>query len=166
MMAAETAYLGLGSNLGDRKDNLDKAVAALDLTDGITVTARSRQYDSAPIGLSGAEPRFLNEVIEVSTALSPERLLEITERVESRLGRTGKGLGRPRPIDIDILFYGARMIETQQLTVPHPRLQDRAFVLRPLADIAPAKRHPVSEKTIGELAAAVADQDVRLYHGG
>jgi 2-amino-4-hydroxy-6-hydroxymethyldihydropteridine diphosphokinase len=164
MIETETAYLGLGSNLGDRKNFLDDAVSALDQIDGITVRRRSRDYDTAPEGPNGDMPRFLNEVVEIETTLSPSALLERTEHVERQLGRDAKGQNKSRRIDIDILLYGERIIDSRRLHVPHPRLHGRAFALVPLAELAASRKHPKLNTTIAQLAAAVSYQDIKPYH--
>ena len=147
-------YLGLGSNLGDRQAYLDKAVDLLSLR--LKVEQISSVYETEPLG-SVAQPRFLNLVVEASTGLSPEALLALTKGIEKKLGRTG-GTGQPRPIDIDILLYGDKTVESPELTVPHPRLAERAFVLVPLAEIAPKATHPVTRQTAWEMLKAVTEK--------
>jgi len=142
-----TAYLGLGSNLGDRQANLDKALEIL--SQRLRLEKVSSIYDSEPVG-NIEQPRFLNLVCEVSTLLSPEGLLTLAKGIESRMGRTGP-TGTPRIIDIDILFYGDQVINKPDLVIPHPRLHQRAFVLVPLVEIAPRLVHPLIGKTIKQL---------------
>ena len=142
-----TAYLGLGSNLGDRQDNLDRALDLL--SQRLRLEKVSSIYDSEPVG-NIEQPRFLNLVCQVNTVLSPKALLTLAKGVESKLGRAGPS-GAPRTIDVDILFYGDQVIETPELVIPHPRLTERAFVLVPLVEIAPDLVHPVNGKTIREL---------------
>lgn len=148
-----TAYLGLGSNLGDRQANLDKALEIL--SQRLRLEKVSSIYDSEPVG-DIEQPRFLNLVCEVRTLLSPQGLLALAKGIEARMGRTGP-TGAPRIIDIDILFYGDRVIETPELTIPHPRLHQRAFVLVPLVEIAPRLVHPVSGKTLKQLLKAAKE---------
>jgi len=152
---ATICYLGLGSNLGEREQNLQMAINFL--KERMNVEIVSPVYDTAPVGDTN-QPRFLNMVIKVSTRLSGNTLLFIAKGIESKLGRVP--IGSPRPIDIDILFYGDQLIDTPpDLVVPHPRLTERAFVLMPLNDIAPDLVHPVTKKTVKEMLEAVEDKD-------
>jgi len=149
-----TVYLGLGSNMGNRQDNLDRA---LDLLSQRLRTGKvSSIYDTEPIG-NVNQPRFLNLVCQVYTRLAPRELLTLAKGVELKLGRVLGKSNSPRPIDIDILFYGDLVIETPELVIPHPRLTERAFVLVPLTEIAPDLVHPVSGKTVKELMSAVTE---------
>jgi len=150
-----TAYLGLGSNLGDRKRNLDMAIDFL--RERIKVEKISPVYDTAPVGDTN-QPRFLNMALEISTRLTASALLFMAKGIEAKLGRVP--IDSPRPIDIDILFYGDQLVnEPPQLIIPHPRLEERAFVLVPLADIAPDLVHPVSKKTIKQLREEVEGKE-------
>ena len=140
-------YLGLGSNLGDRQANLDMALSLL--SQRVRVEKVSSMYDTTPIGNIN-QPRFLNLVCQAYTTLAPKELLTLAKGIERKLGRTGAS-DEPRPMDIDILFYGNEVVETPDLIIPHPRLTQRAFVLIPLAEIAPDLAHPVNGKTAQEL---------------
>lgn len=155
---AQHVYLGLGSNLGDRDANLRRAVEAL--APEVVVVQLSAVYDTAPV-LVTEQPRFHNIAALCATALTPHSLLGYVKRIEAELGRVQNIRYGPRVIDVDILLYGQIVLETEDLTIPHPRLAERAFVLAPLAEIAPGLRHPVLGATIQQLADAVASQDVR-----
>ncbi len=143
-----TVYLGLGSNLGNRQHSLDRALDFL--AQRLRVEKVSSVYDTEPVGTTN-QPRFLNLVCQLSTGLEPMALLTLVKGIESKLGRLPHTSNESRPIDIDILFYGDQVMETPKLIIPHPRLTERAFVLIPLAEIAPDLVHPVNGKTITEL---------------
>jgi 2-amino-4-hydroxy-6-hydroxymethyldihydropteridine diphosphokinase len=151
-----TVYLGLGSNLGDRKENLDRALDLI--SQRMRLGNISSIYDTDPVDNIN-QPRFLNMVCQAFTRLAPEGLLALAKGIESKMGRYGKSKD-PRPIDIDILLYGERVIETTELIIPHPRMMERAFVLGPLVEIAPDLVHPVSGKTMKELL-----QDIKEVQG-
>ena len=146
------AYIGLGGNLGDRAGALRRAVRALAERDGVTVTKRSRVYETEPVG--PAQPRFLNAAVEVSTTLAPRELLAACLDIEGALGRArrvGEPRHVPRPIDLDILLYGNEIVAEPDLIVPHPRLHTRSFALAPLCDIAAALTHPALGRSIADL---------------
>jgi len=158
-----TVYLGLGSNMGNRQENLDKALDLL--SQRLRIGEVSAVYDTEPVG-NVNQPRFLNLVCQAYTTLPPESLLTLAKAIESKLGRASRKSNMPRPIDIDILFYDNRVIETPELVIPHPRLAERAFVLIPLVEIAPDLVHPVSGKNIRELLkAAEGIQGVFKWNG-
>jgi 2-amino-4-hydroxy-6-hydroxymethyldihydropteridine diphosphokinase len=151
-------FLGLGSNLGDKEDNLRLALDALKKS-RIKVLDASSVYHTQPVGDTD-QPWFCNQVIEVETGLTPHRLLALTQKLERRLGRRpGRSLG-PRTIDIDILLAGELVIASAKLAVPHPRMAERNFVLVPLREIAPRAVHPILGVDIEELASRSADRSI------
>jgi 2-amino-4-hydroxy-6-hydroxymethyldihydropteridine diphosphokinase/queuosine biosynthesis protein QueD len=151
-------YLGLGSNLGDREENLRAALELL--AQKMKLRNMSSVYETEPVGFAN-QPRFLNLVCEVETRMTPESLLRYAKDIELKLGRKANFRNGPREIDIDILLYGKRVINTPQLQVPHPRMAERAFVLVPLAEIAPAAVHPVTGATVTELAERTGESGVK-----
>lgn len=154
-------YLGLGSNCGDRLQNL--RAAAQRLHTEITLTRVSSVYETEPVGHT-EQPWFLNAVLEGFTELDPELLLRFALDVERTLGRVRSFPNAPRIIDIDILLYGELQITTPALTVPHPRLTERGFTLCPLTEIAPHLAHPVTGQTMeGILAAATGLEETRHF---
>ena len=153
------AFLGLGSNLGDRQANLERALDALS---GFGPVRRSMLYETDAVGLSGAPP-FLNGAAGLVTELEPAGLLAEIGRIEVELGRDVVHRQGSRPIDIDLLLYGDSVIATAELTVPHPRMHERAFVLVPLAELAPEAVHPVTGRSVSELLALVSTDGVRPW---
>jgi 2-amino-4-hydroxy-6-hydroxymethyldihydropteridine diphosphokinase len=144
-----TVYLGLGSNLGDREQNISRAIEML--SHWLHVEKVSSYYETEPVGYS-QQPRFLNAVCEATTTLAPEELLSAGKKIEAALGRKKNTFpNTPRIIDIDILFYADRTVKSTQLNIPHPRLEERAFVLVPLTEIASELVHPVSGRTVTEM---------------
>lgn len=146
------SYLGLGTNLGNKRENLNRAIKHINERIG-RVISRSSFYDTAPWGFQ-SENRFLNAIVKVETSLTPEQLLAITQTLEKEAGRTRKTDSQgysDRPIDIDILFFNDVILKQDMLEIPHPQIQKRDFVLLPLVEIAPDLRHPVLHKTMREL---------------
>lgn len=154
----KTAYLSLGSNLGDREANLRRALLLL-ASPELRVLRFSSTYETEPQDLRG-QPWFLNLVAEIETTLFPLQLLAQIQRIEKALGRKRVVDKGPRTLDIDIVFFGNFVIDTPRLQVPHPRMQDRRFVLEPLAELAPELRHPVTRRTVREMLAATHAQKV------
>ena len=157
-------YLGLGANVGNRLANLRLALARM--CTFARLEAVSRLYETAPVGLT-EQPPFLNAACRITTGLEPAALFRFLKNLEAEIGRRPGGpLGGPRPIDLDILLYGERVVETASLRIPHPRLAERAFVLAPLCDLTPELRHPVLGKTMRELLDAVGEAGVKLVAAG
>lgn len=156
----------MGSNLGDRQALLEAARLALDALPETQIVRTSSLYETEPVG-GPAQGRFLNAVVELSTGLSPEELLEALLAIERQQGRVRTVRDGPRSLDLDLLVYGEHRRTGPSLMLPHPRMRDRAFVLEPLAEIAPHGWHPECGSSFSELAARVRDpQNVRLYEAG
>ncbi|MCL6546060.1 MAG: 2-amino-4-hydroxy-6-hydroxymethyldihydropteridine diphosphokinase [Bryobacteraceae bacterium] len=155
----KTVYLSLGSNLGDRAGRLREALRLLE-EGGLRVRRISPVYETEPQDVRD-QPWFLNLVAEVETELFPRQMLARIQSIEWKMGRRRSKPKGPREIDIDVLLYGSMVLRMPELTVPHPRMSERRFVLQPLADLAPELKHPVSGRTILELLAEIRGQTVR-----
>ncbi len=162
-MAAVRVFIGLGSNVGDRLRRLRAAVGDLRRLPETSVAGVSPVYETSPVG--PRQGNFLNAAAEVRTSLEPLELLRSLKLLESRLGRRRRKKWGPREIDLDILFYGARVVRKGVLRVPHPRLRERKFVLAPLAALAPRFKDPVTGRTLAALARRLTapDQRIRVY---
>ena len=162
MAEAKLIYLSLGSNLGDRAANLERAIDALSAI-GARVLRRSSIYETEPVDFL-AQPWFLNCVVVAETSLEPRQLLEQLQGIERKLGSRKLVPRGPRIIDLDVLFYETAVIHEAGIEIPHPRMAERRFVLVPLAELAPELRHPVLCKTAAELLAATQDRSaVRIW---
>lgn len=144
-----TAYISLGSNLGKREENCNQAIKLLK-ENGIAVKKQSKMYETEPWGVKD-QPKFINMAIEVETDRKPNELLLILKQIEKELGRIETGKWGPRVIDLDILFYNDLVLDKPDLKIPHPYLHEREFMLKPLCEIAPDKKHSVTKKTVEEM---------------
>jgi len=155
-----TVYLALGTNLGDRLENIQAALVAL--YPDVQVSAESPIYETPPWGYLD-QPDFLNQVLMGETDLEPLELIRYLKQLEADLGRLPGVRYGPRQIDLDILFFNELILETPELTIPHPRLAERAFVLVPLADLAPDLCHPETGETVRDMLNKVDRQDIKLF---
>lgn len=162
-MRNRRAFIGLGGNVGDRLGFLRRAARGIRALPESRLRAVSAVYETSPIG--PRQRNFLNAAAEIRTSLAPGRLLKELKGVERRLGRRSRRRWGPREIDLDLLFHGRRRMNAGGLRLPHPRLRERKFVLRPLADLAPRFLDPATGKTVARLLAELTDpsQKVRLY---
>jgi 2-amino-4-hydroxy-6-hydroxymethyldihydropteridine diphosphokinase len=152
-------YIALGSNLDDRAEYLRQAREQLAAPD-LRVQRASSIYETAPREVQD-QPWFLNQVIECETELFPRQLLARLKKMERAMGRKRTFAKGPREIDLDILLFGDAVVKAPELEIPHPRLAERRFVLEPLAELAPEKKHPGTRRTVREMLAGVTDQVVR-----
>jgi len=161
MVEPTRVFLSLGSNLGNRQENLDRALKML--SERMRMGKVSSIYATEPVG-SISQPRFLNLTCEVFTNLKPEGLLTFVKAIEQKMGRYSR-TGEPRIIDIDILLYGDEVVNTPALIIPHPEMAKRSFVLVPMAEIAPDVVHPVLKKTMKELNQATREKQGIMKFG-
>jgi 2-amino-4-hydroxy-6-hydroxymethyldihydropteridine diphosphokinase len=165
MFMFETAYLSMGSNLGDRIANLREGLRLLERA-GAVPRRVSSFFETEPVGYR-TQPWFLNLALEIETLMPPEDLLRCCQRIELARGRRRPFPGGPRTLDLDILLYGDRVLEGPALTIPHPRMVERRFVLEPLAEIAPEVFHPLLRKSVFVLLRSCPDPSaVRIYSPG
>jgi len=157
------AFIGLGSNLKDKMGNLNKAMELVEKSSMVKVLKRSSVYQTEPVGIND-QPLFLNMVLEVETAISPFELLRFLQDIERKMGRKREKKWGPRNIDLDLLLYDEQIINSSELTLPHPQMHLRKFVLIPLAEIAKDKIHPLKQQTISELLKNLKqDSKVELF---
>lgn len=155
-MKAYKVYLGLGSNVGDRLKFIESAIERIGDLDGVKLTKKASLYETEPWGVKD-QGFFLNTAVEIETSLSPEDLHNEIKSIEQTLGRESREKWTQREIDIDLLFYGDRIIDEDNLKVPHNRIEDRRFVLVPLAEMDPDLIHPVLNKSVKELLTETKD---------
>lgn len=158
-------YLSLGSNVGDRIGFVQQTASLLDAVEGISIVRTSAFYETEPWGMK-SDNWFVNAVLEVKTSLSPQNLLRECQRIETQLGRKRDGQGyTDRTIDIDILFYGKEIVNTDELVIPHKYVHLRAFTLVPLLELIPNFEHPVLHKTISELHGDLENPEMVFLYG-
>jgi 2-amino-4-hydroxy-6-hydroxymethyldihydropteridine diphosphokinase len=146
-----TAYIAIGANLGEREKTMRRALAMLDETDGVRVARVSSFIENPAVGGPADSPAFLNGVAEVQTTFSPEALLDRLLEIEQQLGRVRREKWEPRAIDLDVILFGDQIVNTDRLTIPHPLMHERQFVLEPLAEIAPEVVHPILNENAAQL---------------
>lgn len=161
---SETVYIGLGSNIGDGERQIRKSLRLIASVRGVTVQRVSSFYLSEPVG-GPAQPWYHNAVVGLQTTLAPAELLDALQRIERTRGRERGERNAPRTIDLDILLFGGRIIHSDRLTVPHPRMCDRRFVLEPLAEIARSAVHPARGETIEALLSLLGDRHAVIRKG-
>lgn len=157
---SHTVYIALGTNIGDRAENMQQALKELESI--MQVEERSPIYETPPWGLVD-QPDFLNQVVRGETELSPVELIKALKEIEAEMGRVPTIRYGPRLIDLDLLLYDDLVFETEKLSIPHPRMRGRAFVLVPLADLAPEIIHPVYGETVIEMLAEVDPAGIHVY---
>ena len=158
-----SAYILLGSNLGDREKNLRDALAKMETIPGLETVATSGVYITEPQQMEGENPPFMNQVAKIEYQYLPNELLNSLELIEKNMGRTGKGKKEPRTIDLDILLFGDEIIETDVLSVPHRELLNRPFAMVPLLEIDPDVIHPVTKEPIAQFLIEEEAKEIILY---
>jgi 2-amino-4-hydroxy-6-hydroxymethyldihydropteridine diphosphokinase len=156
-----TAYIGLGANLGDREANINRALVEI-VRSGCRLAQVSSIYETEPVGFED-QPDFLNAVAEIETEAGPAELMAALDEIEQRIGRRETFKWGPRKVDLDILLYGDQSLAEDNLKIPHPEMHKRAFVLSPLAEIAPQAMHPALGLTARELSERVGQKGVRKF---
>lgn len=156
------AFIALGTNIEPREAHLKEALKLLDQHKAVSIKSKSSIYETTPVGYIDQE-NFLNMVIKINTTLAPVDLLDVCQEVEGQLGRVRKFRNGPRTIDLDILVYGDENIQTERLTIPHPRMNERAFVLVPLAEIAPNLLISTNDpqRSVKELVKSLQDEEIK-----
>lgn len=160
---SETVFLSLGSNLGDRENNLSRAVNMISELEGFETLACSSLYVSQPVGMDDRAPDFMNMVVEGKYKYRPLELLNSLQEIEKKLGRTDKGGLKPRTIDIDIVLFGEQIIEHKNLSIPHRKMLQREFMLAPLLEIDENLIHPVTREKISIYYREIKSRDLTLY---
>ncbi len=155
------AYIGFGSNLGDRHGTYEEAVKALGKVDGIVVVKSSRLYETDPKGLVDGGAEFLNGAVAIETDLDPAELMAALRKIELKLGKSPEHRSDlSRPVDLDLLLYGDATVKQEGITVPHPRMHTRGFVLAPLAEIAPEAMHATFNRSVSTLVKELAEEEM------
>ena len=156
------AYIALGSNLGDREKYIRQGAESLDRREDCVVQRISRLIGTEPYGVK-EQPEFLNGMLELRTLLLPEELLDVLHEVEQEAHRERKMHWGPRTLDLDIIFYDDCIVDREELQIPHPDMENREFVLKPLAELAPYLRHPLNGKTVRQMLAEIRNEDDRYW---
>lgn len=157
------SYIAAGSNLGDRLQNIQEAKHLLENLPLVKILRGSSIYETEPVGGPAGQGKYLNAVWEIETGLAAATLLRQLLEIERRLGRIRDKIHGPRTLDLDILFFGDLVCDIPGLKIPHPQLQEREFVLRPLMELCPKKNHPLLQKNIEQLYAAIARQEMAPF---
>jgi len=156
----ERVFIAIGSNLGDREANCRSAIEHLKGDPRVRVIKESAFYETEPWGKT-EQPAFINAAVEIETDLAPKELLALLKNIEDRVGRKARERWGPREIDLDIIFYGDRVIKEEGLTIPHPEAHNRRFVIEPIAEMAPEFIHPVLEEKLYDILIRLHNRPVR-----